>query len=105
MPLALLQGGRVEHGRVATKWLAKAMFSLKQSNGIHWYHFHLHISHKAINAWPNSSAIHVNYSQLSACKWDMQPFEGDPNTHGRLNSLRNKPQETQPGQLSASIPA
>ena len=34
----------------------------------------------------------------------MQPFEGDPNTRGRLTSLRNKPQQKQPGQLSASIP-
>ena len=34
----------------------------------------------------------------------MQPFEGDPYTRGRLTSLRNKPQQKQPGQLSASIP-
>ena len=35
---------------------------------------------------------------------DMQPLEGDPYTRGRLTSLRNKPQQKQPGQLSASIP-
>ena len=46
----------------------------------------------------------VNYSQMSACQGDMQPFEGDPYTRGRLISLRNKPQQKQSGQLSASIP-
>ena len=30
-------------------------------------------------------------------------FEGDPSTRGRLTSLRNKPQQKQPRQLSASI--
>ena len=60
---------------------------------------------KQLNPWPNSSASRVvNYSQLSACQGDMQPFEGDPYTRGRLTSLRNKPQQKQPGQLSASIP-
>ena len=59
---------------------------------------------KQSNPWPNSSASRVvNYSQLSACQGDMQPFEGDPFTRGRLTSLRNKPQQKQPGQLSASI--
>ena len=60
---------------------------------------------KQLNPWPNSSASRVvNYSQQSACQGDMQPFEGDPYTRGRLTSLRNKPQQKQPGQLSASIP-
>ena len=60
---------------------------------------------KQLNPWPNSSASRmVNYSQLSACQGDMQPFEGDPYTSGRLTSLKNKPQQKQPGQLSASIP-
>ena len=60
---------------------------------------------KQLNPCPNSSASRVvNYSQLSACQWDMQPFEGDPYTRGRLTSLRNKPQQKQPGQLSALIP-
>ena len=60
---------------------------------------------KQLNPWPNSSAsCVVNYSRLSACQGDMQPFEGDPSTCGRLASLRkNKPQQNQPGQLSASI--
>ena len=60
---------------------------------------------KQLNAWPNSSASRVvNYSQLSACQGGIQPFEGDPDIHGRLTRLRNKPQQKQPSQLSASIP-
>ena len=42
---------------------------------------------KQLNQWPNSSASRVvNYKQLSACQGDMQPFKGDPYTHGRLTS-------------------
>ena len=60
---------------------------------------------KQLNPWPNSLASRVvNYSRLSACQGDMQPFEGDLYTRGRLTSLRNKPQQKQSGQLSASIP-
>ena len=45
---------------------------------------------KQLNPWPNSSASRVvNYSQLSACQGDMQLFEDDPYTRGRLN----KPQK------------
>ena len=59
---------------------------------------------KQLNPWPNSSAsCVVNYSWLSACQEDMQPFEGNPSTHGRLKSCRNKPQQKQPGQILASI--
>ena len=59
---------------------------------------------KQLNPWPNSSAsCVVNYSQLSACQGDMQLFESDPYTRECLTSLRNKPQQKQPGQLSASI--
>ena len=32
----------------------------------------------------------VNYSQLSACQGDMEPFIDHPSTHGCLTSLRNK---------------
>ena len=54
--------------------------------------------------WPNSSASHVvNQSRLSASQGDMEPFEGDPSTRGRLKSLRNKPQQKQPRQLSAPV--
>ena len=61
---------------------------------------------KKLNPWPNSSVSHVvNYSQLSAYQGDMEPFEGNPSTRGHLTSLRNKPQQKEPGQLSASIPA
>ena len=42
---------------------------------------------KQLNPWPNSSASRVvNCSQLSACQGDMQPFEGDPYTRGRLTA-------------------
>ena len=55
---------------------------------------------KQLNPWPNSSASRVvNYSQLSTCQGDMQLFEGDLYTRGRLTSLRNKPQQKQPGKL------
>ena len=61
---------------------------------------------KQLNPWQNSPAsCVVKYSQLSAFQGDMQPFEGHPNTHGHLTGLRNKPQQKQPRQLSASIPA
>ena len=44
---------------------------------------------KLLNPWPNSSASHVvNYSWLSDCQGDMQPYEGDPDTRGRLRSLK-----------------
>ena len=59
---------------------------------------------KQLNSWPNSSASHVvNYSRLSICQEDMEPFEGDPSTRGHLTSLRNKPQQKQPRQLLAPI--
>ena len=49
---------------------------------------------KQLNPWPNSSGSRVvNYSQLSACQGDMQPFEGNQYTRGRLTSLRDKPQK------------
>ena len=61
---------------------------------------------KQLNPWPNSSASRVvNYSRLSACQGKMESFEGDQSTRGRLTSLRNKPQQKQPRQLSASIHA
>ena len=42
--------------------------------------------------------------QLAVClPRDMEPFEGDPSTRGRLTSLRNKPQQKQPRQLSVVI--
>ena len=56
-----------------------------------------------LNPWPNLSASRVvNYSWLSACQGDMEPFEGDLSTRGHLTSLRNKPQQKQPRQLSVS---
>ena len=53
---------------------------------------------KQLNPWPNSSPSRVvNYSQLSACQGYMKPSEGDLYTHGCLTSLRNKPQQSSPG--------
>ena len=53
---------------------------------------------KQLNPWPNSSASRVvNYSQLSASQGEMDPFEGDPYTRGRLTSRKNKLQQKQPG--------
>ena len=60
---------------------------------------------KQLSPWSNSSASRVvNYSWLSTCQGDMEPFEGDPSTCGCLTSRRTKPQQEKPGQLSASIP-
>ena len=53
---------------------------------------------KQLNPWPNSSVSRVgNYSQLSACQGEMEPFEEHPSACGLLTSLRNKPQQKQPG--------
>ena len=102
MSVALLQGGRVGSHKVAGKGYIFTKTSQMASIGVIFtstYHT------KQLNPWPNSSASRVvNYSQLSACQGDMQPFEGGPYTRGCLTSLRNKPQRKQPGQLSASIP-
>ena len=60
---------------------------------------------KQLNPWPNSSASCVmNYSQLSVCQGDMEPFKGDLGIRGCLINLRNKPKQKQPQQLSTSIP-
>ena len=49
---------------------------------------------KKLNPWPHSSAsCVVDYSCLSACQGDMEPFEGNLNTYGHLTRLGNKPQE------------
>ena len=40
---------------------------------------------KQLNPWPKSPVSHaVKYSQPSACQGDMQPFEGNVSTCGRL---------------------
>ena len=60
---------------------------------------------KQLNPWPNSSASHVvNQSQLSACQGEVEPFEEHPSSYEHPTSLRNKPLQKQPGQLSAPIP-
>ena len=53
---------------------------------------------KQLNPWPNSSASRVvNYSRLSACQGDMESFEGDPSTRGRLTSLRRSHSKSSQG--------
>ena len=53
---------------------------------------------KQLNPWPNSSASRVvNYSQLSACQGDMQPFEGHPHTRARLTSPEASHSKSSPG--------
>ena len=84
-------GGRVGSHEVAGKGYVLTKTRLMTFIGVIFtstYHT------KQLNPWPNSLASRVvNYSQLSACQGDMQPFEGDPYTRGRLTSLRNKPQQ------------
>ena len=59
---------------------------------------------KQLNAWPISSASRVvNYSQLYACQGDMQPFKGDPYTHGRLTSLMQKQATAKAARATFSI--
>ena len=105
IPVALLQGGRWLMGshKVEGKGYIFTKTSQMASIGaifVSTYHT------KQLNPWPNSSANHVvNYSWLSACQGYMQLLEGDPSTRGRLTSLRNKPQQKHPRQLSASKPA
>ena len=86
----------VEKGYVLTKTSQMASTGVIFTSTYHTKQFDL---------WPNSSAsCVVNYSQLSTCQENMQPFEGDPSIRGHLTSLRNKPQQKQPRQLSESIP-
>ena len=60
---------------------------------------------KQLNPWPSSSAsCMINHNWLSACQGKMELFEEHSSTRGNPTSLRNKPQQIQPGQLSASIP-
>ena len=56
-----------------------------------------------LNPQPKLPATDVIYSWLSACPGKMEPFKDYPSTHGYLTRIRNKPQQKQPGQLSAPI--
>ena len=89
------------HLRVATKWWAKATqienSQMASTGAISTSTYHK----KQQNLWLNSSASGVvNYSQLSSCQGEMEPFEGDSSTREHPTSLRNKPQHKQ---LSAKI--
>ena len=53
---------------------------------------------KQLNQCLNSSASRVvNYNRLSACQGDVEPFEGNPRTRRHLKRLRNKLQQSSPG--------
>ena len=47
--------------------------------------------------------ISQSYSPLSSRLGEMEPFEDDLSTRGHLTTLRNRPQQKQPRQLSPSI--
>ena len=60
---------------------------------------------KQLNPCPNPSASSCGELQLlSAYQGNMELFESDQSTYGCLTILRNKTQQKQPGQLSASLP-
>ena len=72
---------------------------------ISWCYFQLHIAHKTAKSMPTSPASRVViYIQLAACPY-MELFYNHPSTGGCLTGFRNKPQQKQPEQLSALIPA
>ena len=59
---------------------------------------------KQVDPWPNSSASRVmNCHWHSACPEEMEPFKEHPSTCGCLITLKNKPQQKQPGQISVPI--
>ena len=61
---------------------------------------------KQLHPCPTSLAsCVVIYSRLAACPVEMEPFKDHPSTRGYLTSLRIKPWQKQPVQLSALIPA
>ena len=61
---------------------------------------------KQLNPWPNSlaSCTYGELQPVSAYPGKMEPLRDNLSTHGYLTSLRNKPQQKQPGKLSAPIP-
>ena len=59
---------------------------------------------KQLNPWPTSSSSFVLiYNWLSACPTYIELFKDYTSTHRCLTSLKNKPQQKKPVQLSASI--
>ena len=89
----------VESCKVASKGYISTENSQMVSNGVIFNSIY-HTNQQ--NPLPNSSAsCVVIYSWLSACL--AQPFKDHPSTCGHLRSLRNKPQQKQPGKFSAQI--
>ena len=75
------QSYRVGGWWVPTKWEAKAMSTLKTTK------WHPLVPFSPL--WPNLSASHVvNYSWLSACQEEMEPFKDNSSTYGHLTSLK-----------------
>ena len=59
---------------------------------------------KQLNPWPNTLASHVeNYSKLSTCQREMEPFKDHKRTHRHLSNFRNKPQQKKPSKHSVPI--
>ena len=52
-----------------------------------------------------SIAKHISQLPADYLSREMEPFKDHPSTRGHLTSLRNKPQQKQPGQSSVPIPA
>ena len=78
-----------------TKWLC---INWNQPNGISWCYFHLHRLLKAAKLCPTSPAGSVVGCPLVQGRWSHLKT-----TQGHLTSLKNKPQQKQPGQLSVLI--
>ena len=68
--------------------------------------WHQLVLFSVLNPCPTSPAICVViYSRLAACLGEMESFKDHLSTRGCLTKLRNKPQQKQPGKLSALLPA
>ena len=113
IPLALLQSGKLvgawvsSHEVVGKSYVFTNNSHMASIGSIFTSTYHT----KRLNPWPSSSASHVvNYRWLSTCQGEpkgasgKESSEDHPSTCGCLRSLRNKPQQNQPGQLSAPIP-
>ena len=63
-PIRWEGGGQAQ---VAIMWQAKAMSALKAANGIHWYHFHFHISSNAAKPMAKLISQSCGELQLAVC--------------------------------------
>ena len=89
--------------QVAIKWWAKIMSTLKTAKWhFHWCHFHLHISHKAAKSIAKLVIHLCGELQPAICL-----SRGDGVIYKPPKHLwtTDKPQQKQPGQCTAPIPA